>query len=613
MAHRSGNRGCAGGRVRHLALAAPLNATCVKNLEIARSFDLIADLLELKGENAFRVRAYRRAAQNLSTLTEDVGSLAARGRLDDIPGVGSDLAGKIDEYLKTGRMETLEALRREVPTGLADLMSVPGVGPKTARLLHERLKLTGLAQLEALARAGKLRGLPGIQAKTEQNLLRGIALVRGGQARMPLGRALPLAEEIARALERVSGVKRVEPAGSVRRRKETVGDLDILVTSTDPESVMDAFVGLPVVADVIERGPTKASVRHREGIQVDLRVVEPAAFGAALQYFTGSKEHNIRIREMAVRKHLKISEYGVFKEPGGKRIAGASEEEVYAAVGLPWIPPELREDSGEIEAARAGRLPALVELDDIRGDLHCHTNATDGHHTVEALVAAARRRGYAYVLVSDHSRSTRIAGGLTPNEALAHLEKIRVVGRKQRSIAVLAGSECDILPDGTLDYPDHVLAQMDVVVAAVHSRFKQPRAEMTRRICRALENPFVNILAHPTGRLIGLREPYDADLEAVFATALRHGKAIEINSYPERLDLNDIQARRARDLEVLLAINTDTHALDQLDTMRLGVATARRAWVGPAEVINTWSLDKLRAWAHKTAKSGKRMVAAGAG
>ena len=612
MAHRSGNRGCAGGRVRHLALAAPLNATCVKNLEIARSFDLIADLLELKGENAFRVRAYRRAAQNLSTLTEDVGSLAARGRLDDIPGVGSDLAGKIDEYLKTGRMETLEALRREVPTGLADLMSVPGVGPKTARLLHERLKLTDLAQLEALARAGKLRGLPGIQAKTEQNLLRGIALVRGGQARMPLGRALPLAEEIARALERVSGVKRVEPAGSVRRRKETVGDLDILVTSTDPESVMDAFVGLPVVADVIERGPTKASVRHREGIQVDLRVVEPAAFGAALQYFTGSKEHNIRIREMAVRKHLKISEYGVFKEPGGKRIAGASEEEVYAAVGLPWIPPELREDSGEIEAARAGRLPALVELDDIRGDLHCHTNATDGHHTVEALVAAARRRGYAYVLVSDHSRSTRIAGGLTPNEALAHLEKIRVVGRKQRSIAVLAGSECDILPDGTLDYPDQVLSQMDVVVAAVHSRFKQPRAEMTRRICRALENPFVNILAHPTGRLIGLREPYDADLEAVFATALRHGKAIEINSYPERLDLNDIQARRARDLGVLLAINTDTHALDQLDTMRLGVATARRAWVGPAEVINTWSLDKLRAWAHKTAKSGRRMVAAGA-
>ena len=584
----------------------------MKNLEIARSFDLIAELLELKGENPFRVRAYRRAAQNLGTLTEDVESLAARGRLEDIPGIGSDLAGKIDEYLKTGRLETLEALRREVPAGLADLMGVPGIGPKTARLLHDRLKLTDLGQLETLARAGQLRGLPGIQARTEQNILKGIALLRRGQARMPLGRALPLAEEIARALERVSGVKRVEPAGSVRRRKETVGDLDILVTSTDPERVMDAFVRLPQVADVIERGPTKASVRHREGIQVDLRVVEPAAFGAALQYFTGSKEHNIRIREMAVKKRLKISEYGVFKEPGEKRIAGATEEEVYAAVGLPWIPPELREDSGEIEAAQARRLPALVELDDIKGDLHCHTNATDGHHTVEALVAAAHKRGYAYVLVSDHSRSTRIAGGLTAEEALDHVEKIRAIGRKQRGIAVLAGSECDILPDGSLDYPDEVLAQMDVVVAAVHSRFKQPRAEMTRRICRALENPYVNILAHPTGRLIGLREPYDVDLEAVFATARRHGKALEINCYPERLDLNDVHARRARELGVLLAINTDTHALDQLDTMRLGVATARRAWVGPGEVINTWSVDKLRAWARKTAKSGRRVVAAGA-
>ena len=584
----------------------------MKNLEIARAFDLIADLLELKGENPFRIRAYRRAAQNLGTLTEDVETLAAQGRLDEIPGIGPDLAGKIGEYLETGRVEALESLRREVPAGLADLMGVPGVGPRTAKLLHDRLQVTDLGQLETLARAGKLRGLPGIQAKTEQNLLKGIALVRRGQARMPLGRALPLAEEIANALARVRGVKRVEPAGSVRRRKETVGDLDILVTSTDPARVMDAFARLPQVADVLERGPTKASVRHREGIQVDLRVVEPATFGAALQYFTGSKEHNIRIREMAVKKRLKISEYGVFREPGGKRIAGATEEEVYAAVGLPWIPPELREDSGEIEAAQSRRLPTLVELDDIHGDLHCHTNATDGHHSVEALVAAARKRGYAYVLVSDHSRSTRIAGGLTADEALAHVERIRAIGRKQRGITVLAGSECDILPDGSLDYPDNVLAQMDLVVAAVHSRFKQPRAEMTRRICRALENPYVNVLAHPTGRLIGLREPYDVDLEAVFAAARRHGKAVEINCYPERLDLNDVHARRARELGVLLAINTDTHALDQLDTMRLGVATARRAWVGPAEVINTWSVDKLRAWARKALKPGRRRVVAGA-
>jgi DNA polymerase (family X) len=583
----------------------------VKNLEIARAFDLIADLLELKGENPFRIRAYRHAAQNLGTLGEDIESLAARDRLDDIPGIGPDLAGKIGEYLKTGRIEALESLRREVPAGLSEIMGVPGVGPKTAKLLHDRLKITDLGQLETLAQAGKLRGLPGIQAKTEQNLLRGIALVRRGQARMPLGRALPLAEEIAGALARVRGVKRVEPAGSVRRRKETVGDVDILVTSADPGRVMDAFVGLPQVADVLERGPTKASVRHREGIQVDLRVVEPGAFGSALQYFTGSKEHNIRIREMAVKKRLKISEYGVFKEPGGRRIAGATEKEVYAALGLPWIPPELREDAGEVEAALKRRLPRLIELGDIRGDLHCHTNATDGHHTIEALVAAARERGYAYVLVSDHSRSTRVAGGLTADEALAHVEKIRAIGRKQRGITVLAGSECDILPDGSLDYPDHVLAQMDFVVAAIHSRFKQPRAEMTRRICRALENPYVNVLAHPTGRLIGEREAYDVDLEAVFTTARSHGKALEINCYPERLDLNDIHARRARELGVLLAISSDTHVLDQLDTMRLGVATARRAWVGPAEVVNTWPVDKLRAWARKASEPGRRRAAPG--
>ena len=584
----------------------------MKNLEIARSFELIADLLELKGENPFRIRAYRRAAQNLETLAEDVETLAARGRLDEIPGIGPDLAGKIGEHLKTGRLETLESLRREVPAGLADLMGVPGVGPKTARLLHDRLEVTDLGQLETLAHAGKLRGLPGIQAKAEQNLLKGIALLRRGQARMPLGRALPLAEEIARALAPVHGVKRVEPAGSVRRRKETVGDLDILVTSTDPRRVMEAFLRLPQVADVLEQGPTKASVRHREGIQVDLRVVEPGAFGAALLYFTGSKEHNIRIRERAVRKGLKISEYGVFKGPGARRIAGATEEDVYAAVGLPWIPPELREDSGEIEAALTGTLPRLIELGDIRGDLHCHTNATDGRHTVPALVAAARARGYAYVLVSDHSRSTRVAGGLTADEALAHVEKIRAVGRTQRAITVLAGSECDILPDGSLDYRDEVLAQMDLVVAAVHSRFKQPRAEMTRRICRALENPYVNILAHPTGRLIGAREPYDVDIEAVCAAARRHGKALEINSCPERLDLNDVHARRARELGVLLAISTDTHVLDQLDTMRLGVATARRGWVEPAEVINTWPVGKLRAWARKTVKPVRRRVAAGA-
>ena len=583
----------------------------MKNFEIARCFDLMADLLEVKGENPFRVRAYRRAAQNLETLTEEVETLAAKERLEEIPGGGRDLAGKIQEYLQTGRIHDLDSLRREVPPAVVELMGVPGVGPKTALLLYEKCKITSVAQLEEQAGAGKLRGLPGIQVKTEQNLLKAIRTIRQGQGRMGLGQALPLAEELVQALGRVRGVKEVSPAGSVRRGKETVGDIDILATSTSPREVMEAFVALPQVAEVLEKGETKASIRHREGIQVDLRVVAPESFGAALQYFSGSKAHNIRLRDMAVRKRLKISEYGVFKESTGRRVAGATEEEVYAAVGLPCIPPELREDAGEIEAALKRALPKLVALEDIRGDLHCHTNASDGHHSIDALVEAARKRGYDYVAICDHSRSATVAGGLSVKDAQIHLEKIRAAQRRYRGITVLAGTECDILPDGTLDYPDGLLAEMDLVVAAVHSRFKQPREEMTRRITRALRNPYVSILAHPTGRLIGEREPYDLDLEQVFQAALRHGKALEINAYPQRLDLNDVHARRANELGVLLAIDTDTHALDQLDTMRLGVATARRAWVEAAHVINTWPVERLKRWARTPASVAPRKARTG--
>jgi DNA polymerase (family 10) len=579
----------------------------VKNFEIARLFELMADVLELKGENVFRIRAYRRAAQNLQSLTEDVQALAREDRLDEIPGIGADLAGKIQEFLATGRIKDFDKERKGVPPGVVELMNVPGIGPKTARALHEQEGITGIDRLEKLARAGKLRGRHGIQAKTEANILKGIALLRAGQARMPLGRALPLARELVRALEAVPGVKAVALAGSARRMKETVGDLDLLVTSGSPAAVMKAFAGLPQVAEVIEQGSTKAAIRHRDGLQVDLRVVEPECFGAALVYFTGSKQHNIRIREMAMKRGLKISEYGVFRDPGGRRIAGATEEEVYAAIGLPWIPPELREDAGEVEAARAGRLPALVTLDDVRGDLHCHTNASDGNHSIEALVGAAKKRGYEYVVVSDHSVSARIARGLTAEELGAHVAKIRAVARKHPGIRVLAGTECDILSDGALDYPDEVLASLDVVVAAVHSRFQQPRREMTRRICRALANPHVDVLAHPTGRLLGEREPYAVDLEEVLRTAGRHRAAVEINAYPERLDLNDVNARRAHELGVLLAVDTDAHVLDHLDGMELGIATARRAWVGRAEVVNTWPLRKLTAWL------GGRGAAAGSG
>lgn len=572
----------------------------MKNFEVARLFELMADVLELRGENQFRIRAFRRAAQNIASLSEDVEVVAREGRLDEVPGIGNDLGGKVVEFLDTGKVKDIEAAKRRVPAGVVELMNVPGVGPKTAKLLFERSGIRNLARLEALADAGKLRGLPGIQAKTEASILHGIAIVRKGQERMLLGKALPLAESMVAAL-RQRGIERVEIAGSVRRRKDTIGDLDILVASSKPDRAMQAFTGLPEVREVIEAGGTKAAVRHRDGIRVDLRVVAPQCFGAALAYFTGSKQHNIRIREMGMKRRLRISEYGVFREKTGRRIAGRTEEEVYAAVGLPWIPPELREDAGEIEAALAGRLPVLVRVEDIRGDLHCHSTASDGQHTIEALVKAAAERGYEYVAVTDHSRSATIARGLSPDELRAHIRRIRAVQRRYPNLLVLAGSECDILSDGRLDYPDELLAELDLVIAAVHGGFKQTRAEMTRRICRALEHPHVDILAHPTGRLLGARAAVDVDLERVLRTAQRHGKVVEINAQPTRLDLNDLQARRAHALGVRVAIDTDTHMLDQLAWMPLGVAVARRAWMPKSEVVNTWPARKLAAWARRPA------------
>jgi DNA polymerase (family 10) len=572
----------------------------VRNLEIAKLFNEIADLLEIKDENVFKIRAYRRAAMNLESLTEEIESVAERGGLTEIAGIGKDLAAKIGQALETGRIEYLEELRKEIPRGVVELMEIPGVGPKTAKLLFEKLQVDSVEKLEALAQEGKLLGLPGIKQKTIENILKGIQVVKKGRERMLLGRALPLAREIVQALEKLPQVRKISMAGSLRRMRETVRDFDLLITSTKPAKVMEAFIALPQVAEVLAHGETKATVRHREGIQMDLRVVEPECFGAALQYFTGSKDHNIRVRELASRKGLKVSEYGVFKEATGTRIAGATEEEVYKAIGLPYIPPELREDTGEVEAALEGRLPDLLTLDDLRGDLHAHTNWSDGHHQLEALVQAAHRKGYEYIIVSDHSRSSTVAGGLSEEKLLEQIGKIHALNKKYRNFRILTGSECDILADGRLDYSDRVLAQLDIVLCAVHSRFKQGRAEMTARIVKALSNPYVSILAHPTGRLIGERDPYDVDLEAVFAAAKQHGKAVEINAQPSRLDLNDHHARRAKELGVKISIDTDTHFLDQLENMALGVATARRAWITKADVINTMPLGKLLVWAHKS-------------
>jgi len=576
----------------------------MKNDEVARFFDRMADLLEIQGENQFRVRAYRRASQSLDNLGEDVEAVARDDRLGEIPGIGRDLADKIREILATGRLKDLDARLADIPAGVVELMTVPGLGPKTAKLLHEKAGVRNLDELEALAREGRLRGLPGVQAKAEANILKGIALIKARQARMPLGRARPLADELVEMLQRLPEVRQLALAGSIRRGKDTIGDIDILVTSTDPEKIMETFTHAPRVREVIGRGGTKASVRLHDGIQVDLRVVEPDAFGAALVYFTGSQQHNIRIREMAVRKGLKISEYGVFNDATGRRVAGVTEEDVYATLGLPWIAPELREDAGEIDAALAGTLPRLVERKDIRGDLHDHTDASDGAMSLEALVEAAHGRGYEYVLVSDHSAASVVAGGLSVEELRAHVARIRRLQEGHRDITILAGAECDILADGSMDYPDEVLAELDLVVGAVHSRLTQARPEMTARMCAALANPYVNILAHPTGRIFGEREPVDVDLEQVFRAAAQHGKAVEINASSRRADLSDVLARRAIELGALVAISTDTHQIADLANMDLGVGTARRAWIEPARVINAWPLEKLRAWVKDSRSRG---------
>jgi len=568
----------------------------MKNVEIAALFSEIADFLEIKGENPFRVRAYRRAAQTMEGLAEDVAAVADRGGLLEIPGIGKDLAGKIQEFLQCGAVEYLEGLRREIPVGVVELMRIHGVGPKTAKLLYEQVGVDSVEKLEELAKEHKLAGVPGIQAKTEENILKGIAVWRGGRERTPLGAALTLAETILETLRNLEEVDQISTAGSLRRMKETVKDIDILVTSKTPARIMEVFVGLPNVAEVLAHGETKSSLRLREGIQVDLRVVEPDCFGAALQYFTGSKQHNIRVRELAQRRELRVSEYGVFDGRSGKRVVGATEEDVYRAVGLPFIPPELREDAGEIEAALADRLPTLVALADIRGDLQLHTTWSDGAHSLADLAAGVQAKGYQYMAVTDHSKSVTVAKGMDEARVVQMTAEVRSLNRRLKRFRVLAGCEVDILADGSLDFPDEILARLDLVQVSVHSRFKMSREEMTARIVRAVRHPLVHILGHPTGRLIGERAAYEVDMEAVLQAARVAGIAVEINASPSRLDLNDLHARRAKDLGIPITISTDAHTMPQLDFMRYGVAVARRAWLTPGDVLNTLLDRDLVSW-----------------
>jgi DNA polymerase (family 10) len=590
------------------------------NVQIAQLFSRIADLLELKEANPFRIRAYRRAAQVVEVLSEDLSALAAEDRLEEIQGIGKDLAEKIRDFLASGTISEYEKLRAEVPAVLVQMTRIPGLGPRNALKIHRELGLQSLEALEEAGRSGVIAQLDGFGPKSEQNILEGIEFVRRALERRPLGMVLPIAEALARALADLESVEAASIAGSLRRMKETVGDADLVAASRSPEDVMAAFVENPGVEKVLAHGDTKASIRVAGDIQIDLRVVEPEVFGAALLHFTGSKEHNVRLREMALKKGLKVNEYGIFDVSGkeradsdsgdsregkradsdsgdpreGKRAGSATEEACYGALGLPWIPPELREDTGEIQAALAGNLPDLIDLDDIRGDLHAHTDASDAKQTLEELIAAARKLGYRYVGVTDHSQSLKIAGGLDLDRMKWQIDRVREADERFRDFTLLVGTEVDILRDGRLDYPDDLLEQLDVVIASVHTNFKLSREDQTRRVCAAMENPLVFGIGHPTGRLLGVRDAYEIDMDAVIEVAARTGTALEISANPHRLDLNDRHARQAHDAGVPLFISTDAHRPGHFDFMRFGVKVARRAWLEPGAVVNTFPLRSLR-------------------
>jgi len=576
----------------------------VKNAEIAQVFNKIADCLEFKGELSFRVTSYRRAARAMMDLTEDVEEIDKRGELKDIPGIGSGMAEKIEEYLKSATMRRYEEARKGVPDSLIAMMHVPGMGPKTLKLVHDKLGVNTIDELEAAANDGRLAALPSFGAKKCENILRGISLQKTAGRRIRLGIALPLVETIIPQLRKKVKIAECLPAGSLRRMKETIGDVDILATGADGPVIIKAFTSLPQVQYVLAEGDTKGTIITGDGLQVDLRVVPEESYGAALQYFTGSKDHNIRLREIARKKKLKVNEYGVFR--GEKSIGGKTEEEVYELLGLPWIPPVLREDRGEIDAAREGRLPALIEESDIQGDLHVHSKWSDGRYTIEQMVEAARKKGCKYVAISDHSVSTTIAHGLTPERLQKQIREIEKIRKEFDDIEILTSTEMDIKPDGSLDFPDELLEQLDVVTASVHAAFKQDRATMTARVIKAIGNPHVDIIGHPTGRLIGEREAYDIDLEAVMKAAARTGTALELNAQWERLDLDDLACKRAAELGANIVINTDAHNLTHLEFMRFGIATAQRGWLEKKHVINARPLKALREWLEREHAGARR-------
>jgi len=540
------------------------------------------------------VRSYHNVARIIRDLSINLADLVQEGGdPTQFAGIGASSAEKILEIVETGRLKYLEELEGKIPKGLTELLKLEGLGPKKVKVLYEGLAVDSVARLEKAARSGKLRDLAGMGAKTEEKLLKSIEHYRRGVGRFKLSVGMSYAEELVKYLSKVRGVKTLEPAGSLRRRQETVGDLDILAICTPGCKVMEAFTQYEEVEEVIAKGETKSSVRLTSGMQVDVRTLEEKSFGAALYYFTGSKAHNVAIRGRAQQRGLKVSEYGVFRVKDDKRVAGRSEEEVFSALGLPYIPPELRENRGEIEAADEGKLPELLELSDIRGDLQMHTTASDGKDSIEAMAKKAKELGYKYVAITDHSKAVRVAGGMDEKELAEHLKAIEKANGKAAGIEVLKGVEVDILADGSLDLADSIIEECDIVLASIHSRFNMPEEEMTERIIKGISNPNVNILGHPTGRLILERPAYQVNLKKVFEAAKELGVVMEINAYPDRLDLNDVNARMAKEMGLKIAINTDAHATTQLELMRFGVYTARRAWLEKKDVINTYTPKKL--------------------
>ena len=561
------------------------------NATVAALLEEYADLLSITGGEAFKARVYDKAARAVSGHHVDVGTLDLAG-LQAIPNVGRSIAEKIQEFLSTGQVQAIERLRLKIPAGVRAMTAVPGLGPKKAMILYQQLGISSIDALEAAIAEGRLSGLRGFGPRTAETLQQGIDFARGQTGRSLIDAAAAVAEEIVAALSAVDGCERCTYAGSLRRMRETIGDIDILATARSSRALMAAFVALPQVAEVLVRGQKKTSVRTTGGLQVDLRVVPPEAWGAALQYFTGSKEHNVRVREIAVRKGLKLSEYGLFRVEDGSLIVSATEEEVYERLGLAWIPPTLREDRGEVAAAQAGALPDLVTVADIRGDLHTHTTLTDGISTLEEMLAAAKDRGLQYYAVTDHAKNMPMQR-MTDAKMLAQRRKLRTLA-EGAGLELLHGTELNIDPDGGVDWDADFLAGFDVCVASVHSHFNQSSDELTRRFVRACENPYVHIIGHPTTRQIGRRAAIEPDWDAVFAAASRTGTAMEINSHPDRLDLPDELILRARQYGVKFAINTDSHSTLHLGHLRFGVGQAQRAWLTKADVINTWPLSKLR-------------------